>query len=67
MTANNDRLTFILQMIDEWKNNDPELENKKGFLEHLKTREIGRYEVVNTEIWLRYYGEAVISRARADA
>jgi hypothetical protein len=58
MRANNDRITFILQMIDEWKKNDQELENKKGFLEYLETREIGRYKVGNTEIWLRYYSEA---------
>ena len=52
------RLEFILEKIEEWKNRDPELEDKEGFLNFIESSDIGKYRVKNTKIWLKYHKEA---------
>ncbi|MCW4051081.1 MAG: hypothetical protein NWE89_15260 [Candidatus Bathyarchaeota archaeon] len=53
-----DRLSAILHHIDEWKKGDPFLEDKMGFLDYLKTCDIGHLNVGNTKIWMSYYRRA---------
>ena len=52
------RLEFILDKIEEWKNRDPELEDKEGFLNFIESSDLGKYRVKNTKIWLKYHKEA---------
>ena len=52
------RLEFILGKIEEWKKRDPELEDKKGFLNFIESSDQGKYRVKNTKIWLKYHKEA---------
>ena len=52
------RLEFILNKIEEWKNRDPELEDKEGFLNFIESSDLGKYRVKNTKIWLKYHKEA---------
>jgi len=52
------RLEFILEKMEEWKNRDPELEDKQGFLNFIESSDPGKYCVKNTEIWLKYHKEA---------
>ena len=52
------RLEFILDKIEEWKNRDPELEDKEEFLNFIESSDLGKYRVKNTKIWLKYHKEA---------
>jgi hypothetical protein len=58
MAAPKDRLEYILHIIETWRHRDPELEDKEGFLENLRTYEIGILGVGNAEIWIQYYKDA---------
>jgi len=50
-----DRFSAIHDLITEWEKRDPGLRDKEGFLEFIKTQDIGQFNVGNTEIWMRYY------------
>ena len=50
-----DRFSAIHDLISEWEKQDPRLGDKKGFLEFMKTRDIGQFNVGDTKIWMRYY------------
>ena len=53
-----DRLSAILYYIEQWRDTDPNLEYKEGFLNYLTTCEIGYLNEGNTEVWINYYKEA---------
>ena len=53
-----DRFAAIHDVISEWQKQDPRLNDEKGFLEYLKTRDIGQFNVGNTKRWLEYLREA---------
>jgi len=50
-----DRFSAIHDLISEWEKRDPRLRDKEGFLGFMKTRDIGQFNVGDTEIWMRYY------------
>ncbi|GAI43004.1 unnamed protein product, partial [marine sediment metagenome] len=52
------RVSFIRERIEEWKETDPLLENKKGFLEFVEASDPGKVRVKDTEAWLKYQKEA---------
>jgi len=54
----NDRLSAILDTIDEWQKRDPELRDKEGFLRFLKSHDIGKHHVSDSKVWTSYYYEA---------
>ncbi len=54
----NDRLSFILSQIEEWKKQDTELRDKEGFLSFIKKCDLGQYPVVDTRVWMKYIKEA---------
>ena len=53
-----DRLEKIICLIEKWKENDPFLTNKQGFLEFIKEQKIGQYKVHKIKVWLSYKKEA---------
>ena len=53
-----DRIDYILELIEIWREKDPELEDLGGFKELIDKARIGRYPVVNTKTWLNYSKEA---------
>lgn len=53
-----DRLSAILFYIEQWRDTDPNLECKEGFLNYLTTCEIGYFNVGNTKVWMNYHKEA---------
>ena len=53
-----DRISAILNTIDEWQKRDPDLRDREGFLHFLKTCGIGNHHVSDTKVWMRYYYEA---------
>ncbi len=54
----NDRLSFILSQIEEWKKQDTELRDKEGFLSFIKKCDFGQYPVGDTRVWMKYIKEA---------
>jgi hypothetical protein len=53
-----DRLSAILFYIEQWRDSDPNLEHKDGFLNYLTTCDIGQFNEGNTQIWMNYQKEA---------
>lgn len=53
-----DRFTAIHDEITEWQKRDSDLTDREGFLEYMKTRDIGQFNVGDTGRWMRYYREA---------
>jgi hypothetical protein len=53
-----DRLSAILFYIEQWKDTDPKLEYKEGFLNYLTTCDIGQFKEGNSNIWMNYFNEA---------
>ncbi len=53
-----DRFAAIHDEITEWMKQDPKLNDKKGFLEHLKSCDIGQFNVGDTGRWMEYYRKA---------
>lgn len=53
-----DRLSAILTTIDEWLKQDPRLRDNEGFLRFLKSCDIGKHQVGDVNVWMRYYHEA---------
>jgi hypothetical protein len=53
-----DRMSAILYYIEQWRVNDPQLENKIGFLKYLTTCDLGCFNVGNTKVWMNYLKEA---------
>jgi len=53
-----DRFAAIHDEITEWMKHDPRLNDKKGFLEHLKSCDIGQFNVGDARRWMEYYREA---------
>lgn len=52
------RVSFIRMRIEEWKETDPLLEDKKGFFEFIEASDPGKVRVKDTEAWLKYQKEA---------
>lgn len=52
------RVSFIRERVEEWKETDPLLENKTGFLEFIEASDPGKVLVKDTEAWLKYQKEA---------
>jgi len=52
------RIQAIHHHIDIWKKNDKKLQDPKGFINYLKTCDIGRHRVLDTEKWLKYMKES---------
>ena len=52
------RISFIRMKLEEWKETDPLLENKTGFLDFIEASEPGKVRVKDTEAWLKYQKEA---------
>ena len=57
-TSEFDRIDYILELIDIWREKDPKLEDRVGFNKLIERASIGRYSVVNTKTWLSYSKEA---------
>ena len=53
-----DRFAAIHDEITEWMKHDPRLNDEKGFLEHLKSCDIGQFNVGDTGRWMEYYRKA---------
>jgi hypothetical protein len=53
-----DRLSAILFFIEQWRDSDPNLEYKEGFLNYLSTCDIGYFNLGNSKVWMNYYKEA---------
>ena len=53
-----DRLSAILFYIEQWRDTDPDLKCKEGFLNYLTTCNIGYFDVGNTKVWMNYHKEA---------
>ena len=53
-----DRFTAIHDEITFWQIRDPDLSDREGFLQYMKTRDIGQFNVGDTGRWMRYYREA---------
>ena len=53
-----DRFAAIHDEITEWTKQDPKLNDKKGFLEHLNSCDIGQFNVGDTRRWMEYYRKA---------
>lgn len=53
-----DRFSEIHEKITKWQIHDPELKDKKGFLEYLKSCDIGQFNVGNVSVWMEYYKRA---------
>jgi len=53
-----DRFAAIHDVITEWQIQDPRLTDKEGFLQYLKTRDIGQFNVGDTKIWMKYLRDA---------
>lgn len=53
-----DRIDYILELINIWREKDPKLEDRVGFNKLIERASIGRYPVVNTITWLNYSKEA---------
>ena len=53
-----DRFTAIHDEITEWQKKDPNLSDLEGFLEYIKTRDIGQFNVGDTRRWMKNYQEA---------
>ena len=53
-----DRFSAIHDEITQWQKQDPKLNDKKGFIEYLKTCDIGQFNVGDTKIWMKYLREA---------
>ena len=53
-----DRLSMILRYIDEWREKDPYLDDKKGFLKFIKSCDLGCFNVGDTRVWMNYHREA---------
>jgi len=52
------RISFIRERIGEWKESDPLLENKEGFLEFIEFSEPGKVPVKDSERWVDYLKKA---------
>jgi len=53
-----DRFAAIHDEITERMKHDPRLNDKKGFLEHLKSCDVGQFNVGDTRRWMEYYRKA---------
>ena len=53
-----DRLSMIIHYIDEWREKDPNLDDRKGFLEFIKSCDLGCFNVGDTKVWMNYHREA---------
>jgi hypothetical protein len=58
-TVVSDRFAAIHDAITEWQKQDPGLIDKSGFLEYLKARDIGVFNVGDTKRWMEYLQEAM--------
>ena len=52
------RISAIHHHINLWQINDPMLKDSKGFVDYLKTYDIGCHRVQDTEKWLKYVKES---------
>ena len=52
------RFSAIHDVITEWQKQNPGFNDKKGFLEYLKTWDIGQFNVGDTKRWMEYRREA---------
>ena len=52
------RIPAIHHHINLWQKNDPMLKDSKGFIDYLKTYDIGCHRVIDTEKWLKYLKES---------
>lgn len=53
---------MILHYIDEWREKDPYLDDKKGFLRFIKSCDLGCFNVGDTGVWMNYHREACKKR-----
>ena len=53
-----DRFTAIQDEVTEWQKKDPNLRDLEGFMEYMKTRDIGQFNVGDTIRWMNNYREA---------
>ena len=53
-----DRFAAIHDEITEWMKHDSRLNDKKGFLEHLKSCDMDQFNVSDTRRWMEYYQKA---------
>lgn len=54
-----DRLSAILYYIEQWRDTDPNLECKEGFLNYLTTCDIGCFNIENNQVWMNYHTKAM--------
>lgn len=52
------RISAIHHHINVWQKNDPMLKDSKGFVDYLKTCDIGCHRVLDTEKWFKYLKES---------
>ncbi len=57
-----DKLSVILHALDEWEKRDPHFQDKEGFLQFLRSIDLGSFNVGDTDVWMKYYREAKKSR-----
>jgi len=57
-----DRVSVIHDAITEWQIQDAQLTDNIGFLEYLKTQDIGQFPVVNQKKWMEYLRTAQSQR-----
>lgn len=53
-----DRLAFIIQRIEEWKERDPGLSDCNGFIRDLKQTSYRDYPINSIRVWIHYFNEA---------
>ena len=52
------RISVIHHHINLWQKNDTKLKDSKGFVDYLKTCDVGCHSVLDTEKWLKYLKES---------